>query len=39
MSETENHEKKHLATLKILKRGDENEVERKLRLEKAVASK
>ena len=28
-----------LATLKRLKRGDENELERKLRLEKVVASK
>ena len=38
-SETEDHEKQHLATLKRLKRGDENELERKLRLEKVVASK
>ena len=37
-SETEDHEKQHLATLKILKQGDENELERKLRLEKVVAS-
>ena len=28
-SETEDHEKQHLATLKRLKRGDENELERK----------
>ena len=32
-----NHEKQHLATLKRLKRGDENELERKLRLEKVVS--
>ena len=38
-SETEDHEKQHLATLKRLKRGDENELERYLRLEKVVASK
>ena len=38
-SETEDNEKQHLATLKRLKRGDENELERKLRLEKVVASK
>ena len=40
-SETEDHEKQHLATLKIkrLKRGVENELERKQRLEKVVASK
>ena len=38
---TENHKKLHLATLKRLKRGDENELERYLRLEleKVVASK
>ena len=36
---TENHEKQILATLKILKRGDNNELERNLRLEKVVASK
>ena len=35
---TENHEKQRLATLKRLKRGDENELERKLRLEKMVAA-
>ena len=35
----ENHEKQRLATLKRLKRGDENELERNLRLEKDVASK
>ena len=33
-SETDDYEKQHLATLKRLKRGDENELERKLRLEK-----
>ena len=33
-SETEDHEKECLSTLKRLKRGDENELERKLRLEK-----
>ena len=38
-SETEDHEKQSLVTLKRLKRGDENELERKLRLEKVVASK
>ena len=38
-SETEDHQKESLATLKRLKRGDENELERKLRLEKVVASK
>ena len=38
-SETEDHQKQHLAILKRLKRGDENELERKLRLEKVVASK
>ena len=38
-SETEDHEKQCLATLKILKRGDENELERNVRLEKVVASK
>ena len=37
-SETEDHEKQHLATLKILKRGDENELERKLRLENDAAT-
>ena len=36
---TENHEKQRLATLKRLKRGDDNELERTLRLEKVVASK
>ena len=36
-SETEDHEKQHLATLKTMKRGDDNELERKLRLEKMVA--
>ena len=39
MSETEDHEKQHLDTLKRLKRGDENELERKLRLEKVVTNK
>ena len=38
-SETEDHEKQHLATLKRSKRVDENELERKLRREKVVASK
>ena len=38
-SETEDHQKQRLATLKRLKRGDDNELERKLRLEKVVASK
>ena len=36
-SETEDHQKQHLATLKRLKRGDKNELER--RLEKIVSSK
>ena len=35
---TENHKKQHLATLKRLKRGDDNELERNLRLEKVVVS-
>ena len=35
---TENHENQRLATLKRLKRGDDNELERNLRLEKVVAS-
>ena len=35
----ENHEKQRLATLKRLKRGDDNELKRNLRLEKVVASK
>ena len=39
MKKTENHEKQLLATLKRLRRGDENELERNLRLEKVVASK
>ena len=38
-SETEDHEKQCLATLKRFERRDENELERKLRLEKVVASK
>ena len=38
-SETEDHKKQRLATLKRLKRSDENELERKLRLEKVVSSK
>ena len=32
-SEREDHEKQRLVTLKILKQGDENKLERKLRLE------
>ena len=36
--ETGDHEKQRLATLIRLKRGDENELERKLGLEKVVAS-
>ena len=39
LSETENHEKQCLATLKRLKQGDDNELERNLGLEKVVASK
>ena len=35
----ENLQKKHLATLKRLKRVDDNELKRNLRLEKVVASK
>ena len=35
----ENHEKQRLATLKILKRGDDNELKINLRLEKMVAGK
>ena len=35
----ENHEKQCLATLKRLKRGDNNELKRNLRLEKVVAGK
>ena len=38
-SEREDHEKQCLATLKRLKRGDENELKRNLRLEKVVTSK
>ena len=38
-SETEDHEKQRLATLKRLKQGDENELERKLKLEKVVTNK
>ena len=38
-SKTEDHEKQCLATLKRLKCCDENELERKLRLEKVVANK
>ena len=34
-----NHKKQCLATLKRLKRGDDNELERSLRLEKVVANK
>ena len=36
---TEDHKKQRLATIKRLKRGDANELERKLRLEKVVAGK
>ena len=39
LSETEDHEKQRLVTLNRLKRGDDNELERNLRLEKVVASK
>ena len=35
----EDHEKQRLATLKRLKRGDENKLERLLRLERVVTSK
>ena len=35
----ENHEKQNLTTVKILKRGDNNELERNLRLEKVVSGK
>ena len=35
----ENHEKQRLANLKRLKRGDDNELKRNLRLEKVVAGK
>ena len=35
----EDHEKQRQATFKRLKRGGENELERKLRLEKVVTSK
>ena len=38
-SDLEDHQKQRMATLNRLKRGDENELERKLRLEKVVASK
>ena len=38
-SETGDHEKQRLAALKRLKRGDENDLERKLRLEKVVTNK
>ena len=38
-SETEDHEKQLLATPKRLKQGDENESERRLRLEKVVTNK
>ena len=38
-SETENHKKERLATLKRLKRGDDNELERNLRLQKVIANK
>ena len=36
---TEKHEKQRLASLKRLKRGDDNEFERNLRLEKVVSRK
>ena len=35
----ENHEKHHLTTFKRLKRDDDNELKRNLRLEKVVAGK
>ena len=35
---TENHKKQRLATLKRLNRGDDNELERNLKLEKVVDS-
>ena len=35
----QSHEKQHLATLKRLKRGDDNELKRNLRLGKVVAGK
>ena len=35
---TENHKKQRLTTLKRLKRGDDNELERNLRLEKVVTT-
>ena len=38
-SDSDDYEKQRLATLKRLKRSDENELERKLRLEKMVATK
>ena len=38
-TKTEDHKKQRLATIKRLKRGDVNELERKLRLEKVVAGK
>ena len=38
-SETENYEKQCLATLKRLKRNDDNDLERNLRLEKVFTSK
>ena len=39
MSEKEDHYQLRLVTVKILKCGGENEVDRKLRLEEVVASK
>ena len=39
VSETENHEQQRLATLNRLMRGNDNELEKNLRLEKVVASK
>ena len=38
LKKTENHKRQHLATLKRLKRGDDNELERNLKLEKVVDS-
>ena len=38
-SETEDHKKQRLATLKRLKQGEENELESKQKLEKVVISK
>ena len=38
IKKTENHKKQRLATLKISERGDDNELERNLRLEMVVDS-